>query len=74
MVEAAKPPGAGSGRRLIEDALPYQFGARTTFAIEPDGVHCTIALPLAGPDTEESPGWPTRRFVIAVFSSSRTNT
>ena len=39
--------GAGNGRRLIEDALPYQFGARTTFAIEPDGVHCTIALPLS---------------------------
>jgi two-component sensor histidine kinase len=50
-----KPKGAGNGRRLIEDALPYQFGARTTFAIEPDGVHCTIALPLAGPQTEEMP-------------------
>ena len=45
--------GAGNGRRLIEEALPYQFGARTTFAIEPDGVHCTIALPLSGPQTEE---------------------
>ena len=48
-----EPRGAGNGRRLIEDALPYQFGARTTFAIEPDGVHCTIALPLSGPQTEE---------------------
>jgi two-component sensor histidine kinase len=47
------PRGAGNGRRLIEDALPYQFGARTSFAIEPDGVHCTIALPLRGPQTEE---------------------
>jgi two-component system CheB/CheR fusion protein len=46
------PRGAGNGRRLIEDALPYQFGARTTFAIEPDGVHSTIALPLPGPQTE----------------------
>jgi two-component system CheB/CheR fusion protein len=45
--------GAGNGRRLIEDALPYQFGARTTFAIELDGVRCTIALPLSGPQTEE---------------------
>ncbi|HZZ23456.1 MAG TPA: PAS domain-containing protein, partial [Roseiarcus sp.] len=25
-----EPRGAGNGRRLIEDALPYQFGARTT--------------------------------------------
>ena len=48
------PTGAGNGRRLIEDALPYQFGARTTFAIEPDGVHCTIALPLSGPQSEET--------------------
>jgi two-component system CheB/CheR fusion protein len=46
--------GAGNGRRLIEDALPYQFGAQTSFAIQPDGVHCTIALPLSGPQTEES--------------------
>jgi two-component system, chemotaxis family, CheB/CheR fusion protein len=45
--------GAGNGRRLIEDALPYQFGARTTFAIEPGGVHCTIELPLSGPQSEE---------------------
>ena len=43
-----KPRAAGNGRRLIEDALPYQFGARTSFVIEPDGVHCTIALPLSG--------------------------
>ena len=47
------PNGAGNGRRLIEEALPYQFGARTAFAIEPDGVHCTIALPLSGAQTEE---------------------
>ncbi len=56
-VETSQPranPGAiGSGRRLIEEALPYQFGARTTFAIEPDGVHCTIALPIPGHVTEE---------------------
>jgi two-component system, chemotaxis family, CheB/CheR fusion protein len=52
---SARPKGAGNGRRLIEDALPYQFGARTTFAIEPDGVHCTIALPLSGPRSEDIP-------------------
>jgi two-component sensor histidine kinase len=44
---------SGSGRRLIEEALPYQFGARTTFAIEADGVRCTIALPLSKPHSEE---------------------
>jgi hypothetical protein len=47
------PTGVGNGRPLIEDALPYQFGARTSFAIEPDRVRCTIALPLSGPQTEE---------------------
>ena len=49
----AGPRGAGNGRRLIENALPYQFGARTSFAIDLDGVHCTMALPLSGPLTEE---------------------
>ena len=51
--EAVGQRGAGNGRRLIEDALPYQFGARTSFVIEPDGVRCKIALPLSGPQTEE---------------------
>jgi two-component sensor histidine kinase len=37
----------GHGRELIERALPYQFGARTTFALESDGVHCTISLPAS---------------------------
>jgi two-component sensor histidine kinase len=39
--------GTGQGRELIERALPYQFGARTTFALEADGVHCTISLPMS---------------------------
>jgi two-component sensor histidine kinase len=47
------PRGTGNGRLLLEDALPYQFGARTTFAIEQDSLHCMIALPLSGPQIEE---------------------
>ena len=39
---------SGSGRELIERALPYQLGAKTTYVIEADGVHCTIALPVSG--------------------------
>jgi two-component sensor histidine kinase len=39
--------GTGHGRELIERGLPYQFGARTTFALETDGVHCTISLPAS---------------------------
>ena len=41
------PQDTGQGRALIEQALPYQFGAHTTFALEEDGVHCTISLPVS---------------------------
>jgi two-component sensor histidine kinase len=43
----AKPQGSGQGRELIERVLPYQFDARTTYAMEADGVHCTISLPVS---------------------------
>ncbi|MGU3362956.1 PAS domain-containing protein [Methylobacterium sp. M6A4_1b] len=45
--ESAPPRGSGSGRDLIERALPYQLGAKTTFVMEADGVHCTIAVPVS---------------------------
>ena len=38
--------GSGYGRELIERALPYQLGARTTYDLEPDGIHCTIEVPV----------------------------
>jgi PAS domain S-box-containing protein len=38
--------GGGYGRELIENALPYQHGAQVSFALEPDGVRCTIALAI----------------------------
>lgn len=41
-------PASGAGRELIEQALPYQLGAGTTYAIHADGVHCSIALPVSG--------------------------
>jgi two-component system, chemotaxis family, CheB/CheR fusion protein len=43
----ASPQGTGQGKELIERVLPYQFDAQTTFAFEPDGVHCTISLPVS---------------------------
>ncbi|WP_227439552.1 PAS domain S-box protein [Methylobacterium sp. W2] len=55
------PQGNGSGRELIERALPYQLGARTTFAMEPDGVHCTIALPVSGHTIRERAKAAARR-------------
>jgi two-component sensor histidine kinase len=41
------PQATGQGRALIEQALPYQFGAHTTFALGEDGVQCTISLPVS---------------------------
>ncbi|HLK84340.1 MAG TPA: chemotaxis protein, partial [Xanthobacteraceae bacterium] len=43
----ARPKNTGQGRELIERLLRYQFGAQTTYAIEADGVHCTISLPAS---------------------------
>ena len=43
----AVPEGSGQGRELIERVLPYQFDAQTSFAMEPDGVHCTISIPAS---------------------------
>ena len=37
----------GYGRELIERALPYSLGATTRFELRPDGVRCSIDLPLA---------------------------
>jgi two-component system CheB/CheR fusion protein len=54
------PQGTGRGRKLIEQALPYQFGAQTTFSMEPDGVHCTISLPVSEHrlrDNDDRPGF-----------------
>ena len=44
---AGMPSASGQGRELIERALPYQLHARTSFRLEPDGVHCTISLPVS---------------------------
>ena len=39
--------GDGTGRNLIERALPYQLGARTSYEITPTGVKCSISLPVS---------------------------
>jgi PAS domain S-box-containing protein len=46
----ASPRGGGYGRELIERALPYQLGARTSYVFESDGVHCTLELPVPPED------------------------
>ena len=45
--------GGGTGRTLIERALPYQIGARTSFNMTPSGVHCSISLPVSSQTTME---------------------
>lgn len=40
------PPKTGFGREFIEQGLPYQIDAQTTFDFEPGGVVSTIRLPL----------------------------
>jgi two-component sensor histidine kinase len=45
-LSAENPVRTGYGRELIERALPYQLGAETHFALEPDGVRCRICVRL----------------------------
>jgi PAS domain S-box-containing protein len=47
MTRTAALRGTGYGRELIEQALPYQLGARTKLDFGADGVHCSIAVPAA---------------------------
>ncbi|WP_127145467.1 PAS domain S-box protein [Pelagibacterium montanilacus] len=42
---------SGFGRQLIEEALPYQLGATTRFELEPEGLSCTIEIPLGSQST-----------------------
>ncbi|WP_156363061.1 CheR family methyltransferase [Rubellimicrobium mesophilum] len=38
---------SGYGRELIVRALPYQLKAETTYELTPEGVRCTIVLPVS---------------------------
>lgn len=42
-----QPYHRGSGRELIERSLPYQLGAETLYELTPEGVRCTITLPIS---------------------------
>ncbi|WP_294393818.1 PAS domain-containing protein [uncultured Sphingomonas sp.] len=42
-----RPRVGGYGRELIERALPYQLGAKTSYEMATDGVHCTIDVPAS---------------------------
>jgi two-component sensor histidine kinase len=42
----------GHGRRLVEHALPYQLGARTLLVATPEGMHCTLRVPVSASTCE----------------------
>jgi two-component system, chemotaxis family, CheB/CheR fusion protein len=48
--------GRGQGRELIEEALPYQLSAKTSFDLGPDGVHCRISIPVSASSVRQEPG------------------
>lgn len=41
-----EPEKFGFGREMIENALPYEFGAQSTLRFAPGGVRCKIDVPL----------------------------
>lgn len=43
---ASAPLRIGFGREFIEQALPYQLGAETSFRFRPGGLSCAVDLPL----------------------------
>jgi two-component sensor histidine kinase len=46
--EQQNMPYRGQGVELIEQALPYTLGARTSFALRESGAICVIDLPIDG--------------------------
>ena len=53
---SAAPRGSSYGRELIERALPYQLRAETRYELGPDGVRCTIAVPISRSASHGAPG------------------
>ena len=52
------PPRRGFGLTLIERGLAYQLQGTVALDFRPDGLHCTIELPLAGSAASAVPtGW-----------------
>ena len=45
--------GCGHGPDVFVRALPYQLSARTSYRLGPDGVHCTISIPVSTSTTAQ---------------------
>ncbi|WYK07044.1 PAS domain S-box protein (plasmid) [Cereibacter sphaeroides f. sp. denitrificans] len=48
--------GGGYGRELIERALPYQLGAVTSYDLGPEGLSCSVILPVSAHLAPSPPG------------------
>lgn len=46
VVDADSSPQPGYGRELIERALPYQLKAQTQYELLPEGLRCSISVPV----------------------------
>jgi PAS domain S-box-containing protein len=51
-MEQAHRPRVGFGRRLIEEALPYQLDAQTKLEFTPNAVRCSVAMDLDSQSAE----------------------
>ncbi|MDO5370869.1 sensor histidine kinase [Paracoccus sp. (in: a-proteobacteria)] len=45
--DGASPRPNGYGRELIEQALPCQLNAEVDYDLSPEGVRCTITIPVS---------------------------
>ncbi len=66
---SAAPRPRGFGQDLIEEALPYQLGATTSFEFKPGGLDCSIELPLSTAIDPSQAALGTVGDVIPLFSS-----
>ena len=57
---AVAPRPHGFGRQLLEEALPYQLGATTSFDLRPGGLACVVTIPRLGTIPDSSA--PIRQF------------
>jgi two-component sensor histidine kinase/DNA-binding response OmpR family regulator len=70
---AARPPTAqGFGTKIITASVASQLGGDAAFDWRPDGLHCTLAIPIAdkiGPmERHSAPSWGVNKAPVAMQS------
>lgn len=76
----AVEPRKGHGRELLEQALPHQLGAQTTYTLAREGLHCTITVPIvssasdralpAGRRTHDPQGAPIFDYLVVPIHAA----